>query len=90
MFPLLLLFGEVTPKTIAVSDPVRISAGLVAAPLNLWAKLITPLRRVVRAVADRITTWIVGEERSRDNILHIYKFRTLLEDVANEGVLDST
>ncbi|MGI9385048.1 MAG: hemolysin family protein [Methyloligellaceae bacterium] len=90
MFPLLLLFGEVTPKTIAVSDPVRISAGLVAAPLNLWARLITPLRRVVRAVADRITTWVVGEERARENILRVDEFRTLLDDVADEGVLDAT
>ena len=90
MFPLLLLFGEVTPKTIAVSDPVRLSAGLVAAPLNLWAKLITPLRRVVRAAADRITTWIVGQERARENILRMDEFRTLLDDVADEGVLDAT
>ena len=90
MFPLLLLFGEVTPKTIAVSNPVRISAGLVAAPLSLWIRLITPLRRVVRVVADLITTWIVGEERGRENILQIDEFRTLLDDVADEGVLDAT
>ncbi len=90
MFPLLLLFGEVTPKTIAVSNPVRISAGLVAAPLSLWIRLITPLRRAVRVVADRITTWIVGEEPGRENILQLDEFRTLLDDVADEGVLDAT
>jgi CBS domain containing-hemolysin-like protein len=90
MFPLLLLVGEVTPKTIAVSHPVRISAGLVAGPLSAWARLITPLRRVVRVVAERITTWIVGEERARENILHVDEFRTLLAEVADEGVLDAT
>ncbi|MDJ0951134.1 MAG: CNNM domain-containing protein [Alphaproteobacteria bacterium] len=90
MFPLLLLFGEVTPKTIAVSNPVRISAGLVASPLSVWAKLITPLRRVVRIAADRVTTWIVGAERARENILHVDELRTLLEDVEHEGVLDAT
>ena len=90
MFPLLLLLGEVTPKTIAVSNPVRISAGLVAGPLSIWAKIITPLRRVVRLVADRITTWIVGAERAKENILQIDEFRTLLEDVENEGILDAT
>ena len=90
MFPLLLLFGEITPKTIAVSDPVRISAGVVAAPLGLWARIITPLRRVIRAVADRITTWIVGEERARDNILQVDEFRTLIGEVADEGILDAT
>ena len=90
MFPLLLLFGEVTPKTIAVSNPVRISAGLVAGPVSAWAKLITPLRRVVRLAADRITTWIVGTERAKENILQIDEFRTLLADVADDGILDAT
>jgi len=90
MFPLLLLLGEVTPKTIAVSDPMRISAGLVAAPLSLWVRLVTPLRRVVRVVADQITTWIVGEERGRENILQVDEFRALVEDIADEGILDAT
>jgi CBS domain containing-hemolysin-like protein len=48
MFPLVLLLGEVTPKTIAVSNPVRISANLVAAPLSIWVRLVTPLREVIR------------------------------------------
>ncbi len=90
MFPLLLLLGEVTPKTIAVSNPVRISAGLVAEPMSVWIRLITPLRRVVRLASDTITTWIVGKELARENILQVDEFRTLLADVAEEGVLDAT
>ena len=90
MFPLLLLLGEVTPKTIAVSHPVRISAGLVAGPIATWARLITPLRRVIRLSAEQITTWIVGEERARENILQVDEFRTLLAEVADEGILDAT
>ena len=90
MFPLLLLFGEVTPKTIAVSNPVKISAGLVVGPLSAWARLITPVRRVVRIAADQITTWIVGRERAPENILQVDEFRTLLAEVADEGVLDAT
>ena len=90
MFPLLLLFGEIVPKTIAVSDPVRVSSNLVAAPLNFWVRLITPVRFVVRIIAERITASIVGKERTRDNILQVDEFRTLVEDVANEGVLDAT
>ncbi len=90
MFPLLLLLGEVTPKTIAVSNPVKISAEVVAGPLSVWARLITPLRRVVRIAADQITTWIVGKELARENILQVDEFRTLLAEVADEGVLDAT
>lgn len=90
MFPLLLLFGEVTPKTIAVSNPIRISTGLVATPLTLWSRFITPLRRTVRLAAGGITTWIVGGEQAPENILRVDEFRAVLEDVADEGVLDAT
>lgn len=90
MFPLLLLFGEVTPKTIAVSSPIGISTRVVAAPLAHWSRLITPLRRAVRMVAGGMTTWIVGDARAPENILRVDEFRAVLEDVAEEGVLDAT
>jgi len=90
MFPLLLLFGEVTPKTIAASNPIRISTGIVASPLALWSRIITPLRRVVRVIAGSITTWIVGGEQAPENLLRVDEFRTVLADVAEEGVLDAT
>jgi len=90
MVPLLLLVGEVTPKTIAVSNPVRISSGVVAAPMNIWVRLVTPLRWVIRAIADRITTLIVGEETTKANILHVDEFRSLVEEVAKDGELNAT
>ena len=90
MVPLILLFGEVTPKTIAVSNPVRISAGIVAAPMSLWVKLVTPLRWAIRGIADRITTWIVGEQKAAENILQVDEFRTLVEEVARGGQLNAT
>ena len=90
MGPLLLLFGEVTPKTISVSDPVRISTGVVATPMNFWVRLVAPLVWVLRSVADRITTLIVGEEKAAENILHLDEFRTLVEEVSREGELNAT
>ena len=90
MVPLLLLVGEVTPKTIAVSNPVRVSAGIVAVPLNLWVRIVTPLRYLIRVIADRVTTWFVGAERDLENILQVEEFRTVLEDVVEQGHLDAT
>jgi len=90
MVPLLLLFGEVTPKTIAVSNPVGMSTGVVAAPMSVWVKVITPLRWAIRGIADRITTMIVGEEKTAENILHVDEFRSLVEEVADKGELDAT
>jgi putative hemolysin len=90
MVPLLLLFGEVTPKTIAVSNPVRVSTRIVATPMNLWVKLVTPLVWMIRTVSDRITTFIVGQEKAAENILNLDEFRTLIEEVAKEGELNAT
>ncbi len=90
MVPLLLLFGEVTPKTIAVANPVRFSTRIVAEPMSVWVKIITPLRWAIRGISDRITTLIVGEEKAAENILQIDEFLTLVEQVAREGALDAT
>jgi CBS domain containing-hemolysin-like protein len=90
MFPLILLLGEVTPKTIAASKPLAVSTRIVASPLARWSTLIMPLRRGVRLASGALTSWIVGGERAPENILRVDEFRGVLEDVAEEGVLDAT
>ena len=89
MVPLLLVFGEVTPKTIAVSNPVAVSTRIVVPVLRVWVKIVTPLRWVVWIISERITTLLVGQEKSADNILHIDEFRTLVDDVVKNGELGS-
>lgn len=44
MVPLLLLFGEVTPKTIAVTNPVKVSTHIIARPMSFWVRLVAPFR----------------------------------------------
>lgn len=90
MVPLLLLIGEVTPKTIAVSFPMKFSTSISVRILPRWMWLITPLREAVRLVSDRITTWVVGDEVGRDNILQPDELRTLLEEGEQVGVIDAT
>ena len=48
---LILLFGEIMPKIVAVERPEKI-APLVAAPLNLFSLIIGPARRSLRWVTD--------------------------------------
>ena len=90
MVPLLLLIGEVTPKTIAVSYPIKFTTRLSARVLPRWIPFITPLREVVRLVSDRITTFIVGEAVARENILQPDELRTLLEEGEETGIIDAT
>jgi putative hemolysin len=90
MVPLLLLFGEITPKTIAVSYPVQVSTDIVCGLMNFWMRFVTPLRWAVRLVADRVTTWIVGEARDADHLLRLSEFRSLVAEIEEEGLLNAT
>ena len=90
MVPLLLLFGEVTPKTIAVNFPVKFATQLSARFLPKWILLVTPLRDVVRMVADRVTTFVVGEHVGRENILKADELRTLMADSEETGVIQAS
>jgi putative hemolysin len=48
---LILLFGEIMPKVIAVEWPAQI-APLVAVPLNIFSMIISPARRSLRWITD--------------------------------------
>jgi putative hemolysin len=90
MVPLLLLIGEVTPKTIAVNFPMKFSTRVTAHFLPRWMIIITPLREAIRLIADRITSFVVGDEVSRENILQPDELRTLLEEGEETGIIDAT
>lgn len=88
MVPLLLLVGEVTPKTIAVNHPLGFARHVSARILPRWIYIVTPLREAVRQVADRVTTWLVGESVGRENILRPDELKTLLEEGEATGIID--
>jgi CBS domain containing-hemolysin-like protein len=90
MVPLLLLFGEVTPKTISVSNPVLISTRVVAGPMSIWVKFVAPLRWLVRIVADFSTTLIVGKAKAKENLLNLDEFRTVVQQVTEQGELTAS
>ena len=90
MVPLLLLFGEVTPKTIAVTSPVRISTAIIARPMSAWVRVVAPFRWFVRLLSERVTTLLVGREKIPENILNPDEFRSLIEEVVASGELHST
>lgn len=87
MVPILLLVGEITPKTLAIRNNVAF-ASFQSSYVSLFADLISPLRWAVRLVADWVTTLIVGKERSRANIVTEDMVRTLAREAVGEGVLN--
>lgn len=87
MVPILLLVGEITPKTLAIRNN-EVFATVQSRSIDRFAWLITPLRTAVRLVADWLTTQIVGKERSRGNIITEDLVRTLAHEAVGDGTLD--
>lgn len=90
MVPFLLLFGEVTPKTIAVTNPVAISTHVIATPMTIWLRIVAPFRWLIRLLSEGVTTLLVGYEKTPENILNPDEFRTLVEEVVESGQLHAT
>ena len=87
MVPILLLIGEITPKTLAIRNNVAF-ATFESKPIDLFSKGITPIRWAVRVFSEWFTTLIVGKEHSRGNIVTEDMVRTLAHEAVGEGVLD--
>ncbi len=88
MVPVLLLFGEITPKTLALVNNVAF-ATVQSRYINLFARVITPLRNVVRAVSEFFINLLLSGERSQSNILTEDMVRSLTNAAVGEGSLDA-
>ncbi len=89
MTPLLMCFGEITPKSIAARFPELFSRLLVI-PLSLFTKLIFPLRWVFMHIANGVLSLLGAGSRSQSNILMEDEYLTLVEAGLEEGELDAT
>ena len=87
MVPILLLVGEITPKTMAIRNNMAFATAQ-SRYIDLFARLITPLRWLVRIVAEWFTTLIVGRELDRGSIVTRDMVRTLAQEAVGDGVLD--
>ncbi|MCP4995352.1 MAG: HlyC/CorC family transporter, partial [Gammaproteobacteria bacterium] len=59
-------------------------------PIDLFARLITPIRWAIRIVSEFFITMIVGKELSQGNIVTEDMVRTLVQDAVGKGALDHT
>ncbi len=86
MTSLILVLGEITPKTIAVRRSEKV-ASWVGKPLNLFSTAISPVRRLLRRITEfflallGVRTVGRGQEPSEDEL------RTLVDISFSEGVV---
>lgn len=81
--PLLLILGEVTPKTLAMWNARRF-AGFVSFPLRVFHGIVGPVRWVLKGAADGIVRALLGEPSRTEPPMTEEEFRALV-DLSREG-----
>lgn len=87
MTPLLTIFGEVTPKSLAARYPERFSR-LLAYPISLFARAISPLRWVFLQVANGVLSCMGAPPRDPQSILMEDEFLSLVDAGHAEGEVE--
>ena len=82
MTMLLLIFGEISPKRVALRFPEKLAV-LYAKPLDLLIRAMTPATRVLGWVARLLAKWLVPTPKLTEA-----EFRTALDESEQRGVLD--
>jgi CBS domain containing-hemolysin-like protein len=86
MTVLLLIMGEVTPKTLALSRPVEM-AQLQARPVRWLIWLTRPLGVVIEAFLHLVERALAIEGSGRGRLVSEAEFKTLVRQCEREGVL---
>ncbi|MGN7613027.1 hemolysin family protein [Magnetococcales bacterium HHB-1] len=87
MLPILLLIGEITPKTLAVRNNTAFVT-YQSQPIHLFSRLITPIRWIVRHISDFFITLIIGKQIKKERVITEDMVRTLTNEAANRGQID--
>ena len=82
-----IVFGEVTPKNIAVSSPVAFSR-LSAFPLLFFRMLTHPFRKALQPLVRFLVRTVAPESR-RESLITADELKMIVEMSAREGALDA-
>jgi putative hemolysin len=84
---LILIFGEITPKTIAVQNSEKITL-FSSEKLYYFQRFLSPFQRVIQFFADAIIQTITGEPPSYKHKLTPTELKTVVDIGFQEGVVD--
>jgi putative hemolysin len=83
-----LIFGELVPKRLALTHPEAI-ATVIARPMDMLATVARPIVRLLSASTDGILR-LVGVRQPKQSGVTVDEIRVLLEQGAEEGVVELT
>ena len=86
MLPLILFFGEMTPKSLALRLGER-WARVVALPLSALSYVIAPVRLLLQTIASAVLTIVGARSMTREEGLREEEFRSLVDVGSEEGEL---
>jgi len=86
MLPLILFFGEMTPKSLALRLGER-WARVISWPLSVLAYVITPVRILLQSIASAVLTIFGARPMTREEGLREEEFRSLVDVGSEEGEL---
>jgi len=84
---LILIFGEITPKTIAVQR-AEIIASWIVRPLSIFSATIIPMRRLLRRTTEFLLALLGVKAVDRGQELGEEELRTIVDIGFSEGVVD--
>ena len=84
---LLLIFGEITPKTYAIKHSERISRA-VARPLWFFSSIIYPFRRPLRLLTDSLLPLLGVRSMSEETPLTEDEIKAIVQATEDHGALD--
>lgn len=82
----LIIFCEMIPKALAVGSKIKVAL-LVAIPLEIFAILLTPFRKLMRFVSDRVLSFLIHEKMDHSDMISEKELKVLVKIGEEEGVL---
>ena len=84
---LLLIFGEITPKTYAVRHALKVSAW-AAWPLDILAMILYPLRQVLAGITNIFMRLAIGRKTEEAPYLTEKELKTMIDVGEQDGVIE--
>ncbi len=85
--PLLLIFGEAIPKTLAIINPIGFSS-YVSPPLTVFSGIVHPIVWVLEKISGFFVNLFRVRDSKRGDVLMEDEFRTLVDAGHEEGALE--
>ncbi len=87
--PLLILLGEITPKSFALRHR-RSFSRVIAVPLNAWAVLVSPIRWILTGIAETIIRLTGVSSGELVSAVGEQQLRRLIDEGAESGAIGET